>query len=233
MSDSVLICSDVCKNYRKHVALEKLSLRVKQGEIVALVGPNGAGKTTFIKCIVGLLRYNRGEILIDGVPPSHLTKKRVAYLPDEKFLYQWMTVKESIDYYRTAFPDFDVDKATAIITGFHLSMKQKVGACSKGMQEKLNMALTLSRKAKLYVFDEPLAAVDPLTRDDIIQLIKNNFSDSESSLLISTHLIRDVESLFTDVAFITDGKVILSEKVSELKKRNSGDLEDIYKEIMR
>lgn len=233
MQEHILECTSVYKRYGKHIALDNLSLTVRKGEVMALVGPNGAGKTTLIKCIVGLLNYSDGKILILGRQPSHVSKELVAYLPDERFLYQWMTVGEAVDYFENAFEDFDRCKAIEIISEFNLSLKQKIGTCSKGMQEKLNMALTLSRKARLFVFDEPLAAVDPLTRESIIKLIKNHFDDSEASLLISTHLIRDVESMFTSVAFITDGKVILSDSVSNLKKTNSGDLEDIFKEMMR
>lgn len=226
----ILRCSDVEKKYHKIKALDKVNVKIETGRIVGLLGPNGAGKTTLMKCIVGLLHYDRGEIFIDNVEPSYKSKEIVAYLPDTNFLYHWMTIEEAVHYYEKAFRDFDTEKAYETLKFLKLDKSQKISDCSKGMQEKLNIALTLSRKAKLYIFDEPLATVDPYTREIILKMIKTYFNSSQSSLLISTHLIKDVESLFDDVAIISDGRILLYDTVQNIDKKYHKPLEEVFKE---
>lgn len=224
-------CTDVVKSYGTKLALDHLNLEVASGQIVGLLGPNGAGKTTLMKLIVSLLRDHRGDIRILGMKPGVETKKRVAYLPDREFLYPWLKVKEACDFFAHAFEDFDLSKAERLITDLGLNPNDKVRALSKGMQERLGVALTFSRKARLYVLDEPLAAVDPSTRDKIMHMILENF-DSDSAILISTHLINEVESLFTHVAVINDGKLMLHGKVESLKEEKKKSIEEIFKAIV-
>ena len=227
----ILECNNLMKKYGNKVALDKLNLNIKKGKIVGLLGPNGAGKTTLIKVIASLLRYNGGKITIDGKSPGVESKKMVAYLPDREFLYQWMYVKEAVNFFEKSFEDFDKEKAYSMINTLNLNLNQKIKSLSKGMEEKLNLSLTFSRKAKLFVLDEPLAAVDVVTRDKIIDIILENF-DKESSILISTHLINDVEYLFNEVVFINNGKTILHGNVLDLKNKYKKNIENLFKEII-
>ncbi|NMM62969.1 ABC transporter ATP-binding protein [Clostridium sp. P21] len=227
----LLQCENLVKKYGRKKALNNLNLKIKKGKIVGLLGPNGAGKTTLIKTAASLLSYNDGSILIDGEAPSVKTKKIVAYLPDKDFLYGWMTIKEALKFFKNFFEDFDYEKALKIVYDLELDLNSKINSLSKGMEEKLNISLIFSRKAKLFLFDEPLAAVDPSMRDKIIKIILNNF-DKDSSILISTHLINDVEGLFDEVVFINEGKVLLHDNVETLKEKHKESIEDLFKEMI-
>ncbi|URZ14656.1 ABC transporter ATP-binding protein [Clostridium felsineum] len=227
----ILQCKDLTKHYGKKIALNKLNINIPKGKIVGLLGPNGAGKSTLIKIIESLLSYDSGEIKIDGKSPSVATKKIVAYLPDKEFLYENMKIKETVNFFHKSFDDFRVDKAYEIIKSMNLNIGDKISSLSKGMQERLTIALTFARKAKLFVLDEPLAAVDPSTREKIINIILDNF-DKESSILISTHLINDVEKLFDEVIFVNDGRALLHDNVEKLKKQHNKSIEDLFKEVI-
>lgn len=227
----VLQCNNLTKKYGNKIALNNLNLKVKKGKIIGLLGPNGAGKTTLIKTAASLLSLSSGKILIDGKKPGVGSKKVVAYLPDKDFLYGWMTIKESLNFFKKFFKDFDYKKALKMISALGLDLNLKINSLSKGMQEKLNISLIFSRKAKLFLFDEPLAAVDPSMRDKIIKIILNNF-DKDSSILISTHLINDVEGLFDEVVFINEGKVLLHDNVESLKQKHKESIEDLFKEVI-
>jgi len=229
--DYVLQCINLTKKYGNKIALNNLNLKIKKGKIVGLLGPNGAGKTTLIKTAASLLSYTGGNILINGKTPGVKAKKIVAYLPDKDFLYGWMTIKESLKFFKSFFEDFDYEKALKMVYDLGLDLNLKINSLSKGMQEKLNISLIFSRKAKLFLFDEPLAAVDPSMRDKIINIILNNF-DKDSSLLISTHLINDVERLFDEVVFINEGKVLLHDNVETLKQKHKKSIEDLFKEMI-
>lgn len=231
--DFVLNADHVNKDYGKHHALKDFSLSVPKGRIVSILGPNGAGKTTFIKIVSGLIHPTKGSVFVSGEKVGLKTKKSVAYLPDRSFLYQWFTVKDAIRYFSAFFDDFDEHKAREILEQMKLSERQKIISCSKGMQEKINMALTVSRKANLFVFDEPLATVDPLTRDFMIDTIKSNMDRENASMLISTHLVNDVESLFDDVAVVFEGRLLLSGNVDELKAQYGMSLENLFKEVIQ
>ncbi|WP_123053651.1 ABC transporter ATP-binding protein [Clostridium sp. JN-1] len=229
--DYILQCNNLTKKYGNKIALNNLNLKIKKGRIIGLLGPNGAGKTTLIKTAASLLSYNSGSILIDGKVPSVKTKKIVAYLPDKDFLYGWMTIRESLKFFKNFFEDFDHEKALKMVNDLGLDLNSKINSLSKGMQEKLNISLIFSRKAKLFLFDEPLAAVDPSMRDNIISIILNNF-DKDSSILISTHLINDVEELFDEVVFVNDGKVLLHDNVEALKQKHKESIEELFKEVI-
>ncbi|AIQ16974.1 multidrug ABC transporter ATP-binding protein [Paenibacillus sp. FSL H7-0357] len=229
--ENVLECANLTKMYGKKAALNGLNLTVPKGSIVGLLGPNGAGKTTLMKLIVALLRNYKGTITVGGQHPGVETKKIVSYLPDREFLYSWMSIEECIDFYHHAFADFQRDKACGMIEMLGLNLKDKVKSLSKGMQERVSLSLTFARRAQLFVLDEPLAAVDPSTRDKIMQIILDNF-DPDSSILISTHLIRDVESLFTHIAIVDEGRVQLQGSVEELKREYGLPIEDLFKSIV-
>ncbi len=220
------------KAYKNKNILDDISLETHSGKIVGLFGPNGAGKTTLIKCIVGLLSYDSGEVEINNSAFNYQSKSLVAYYPDREFLYDWMTIEQALDYFSHIFKDFDIRKAFSLIESLGLDPKLKIRSCSKGMLEQINMSIILSRNAIVYVLDEPLAAVDPLTRDKIIDLVQENLR-KDSTMLISTHLINDVEQLFDEVIFINKGKILLHESVNNLKKTYSKSIEDIFKEKLR
>lgn len=226
----LLEVNNISKKYGRKKALDGLTLNIEKGKIVGLLGPNGSGKTTLIKTIAALLRYDKGQILIDGKEPGVETKAIVSYLPDRDFLYKWMTIKDAVNFFKDFFMDFDEKKAYEMIQYMKLDPAQKVTSLSKGMGERLNLSLVLSRKARLYLLDEPLAAVDPSTREKLINAIIDNFNE-DSSIIISTHLINDVERLFDEAAFISEGKIILQEEVEKLKSVKGKSLEDIFKEI--
>lgn len=184
-----------------------------------------------MKLIVSLLRDYRGSIYINGLKPGVKTKQIVAYLPDREFLYPWMTIDESIVFFSHAFQDFDMQKAYRMIRNLGLDPKDKIRSLSKGMQERLSISLIFSRNARLYVLDEPLAAVDPSTREKIMKIIIENF-DPRSSIIVSTHLISEVESLFTHIAIVNDGKVLVQGKVQDLVDTYNKSVEEIFKEAV-
>jgi ABC-2 type transport system ATP-binding protein len=228
--DYLLKVDNLTKKYGRKKALDGFTLNIESGKIVGLLGPNGSGKTTFIKVAAALLNANKGEILIDGKKPGVESKAIVSYLPDRDFLYKWMKVKDAVSFFKDFFKDFDEKKAYEMIDFMKLDPEQRVTSLSKGMGERLNLSLILSRNAKLYLLDEPLAAVDPATRDKLINAIIQNFRE-DSSIIISTHLVNDVERLFDEAAFISEGKIILHENVEKLKEESGNSLEDVFKEM--
>lgn len=194
------------------------------GSIIGLFGPNGAGKTTLINTLTGSINRYTGSI--NGMTTG------ISYLPDKPFLYKAMRLEDAIRYYKDAFKDFDAEKARKLFRELGLELNQKISQCSKGMSEQIHMILSICRNVELYLFDEPLAAVDPLTRDDLMAMIKNERKPG-SVALISTHLISDVEALFDKVIMIKDGKIILQDEVKKLKEDNKENLEQIFKERLR
>ncbi|AWB43538.1 multidrug ABC transporter ATP-binding protein [Paenibacillus sp. CAA11] len=227
----LLECHEVTKKYGCKKALDRLNLVLPEGRILGLLGPNGAGKTTLIKLIVGLLRSYQGEITIAGSRPGVATKAIVSYMPDREFLYPWMNVGEAVNFFDQAFADFDRNRALGMIDDLGIHLKDKVKSLSKGMQERVNMSLIFARQAKLFVLDEPLAAVDPSTRDKIMRIILDYF-DPASSIILSTHLVHDVEQIFTDVAIVSDGKVLLQGSVEHLHQTYQQSIESLFKELV-
>jgi len=227
----IVVCENVSKVYGKKKALDALSFSVHPGQIVGLLGANGAGKTTLMKLLAALLRDHSGEIRVLGETPGLKTKQHVAYLPDREFLYPWMSVADTLTFFGRSFPDFDLERAERLIAELNLNPKDKVRALSKGMQERLGVALTFSRRAKLYILDEPLAAVDPSTRSRIMEMILGNF-DPDSAILISTHLVREVESLFTHAAIIDEGRLRLHGSIPELTKGSGQSIEELFRALV-
>lgn len=228
--DNILETKGLSKNYFNKKALKSVDINIKKGKVVGILGPNGSGKTTFIKIAAGLLRQSKGEILIDGQIPGPYTKSVVSYLPDRNFLYEWMTIEDAIEFYKDFYKDFDEVKANELLKFMKLEKNMKVNSLSKGMTEKLNLTLILSRKAKLYILDEPIAGVDPVARDKILDAIINNYNQ-DSSMIITTHLVRDIERLFDEVIFLKQGEVILSGNAEELREEKSKSIDEIYKEV--
>jgi ABC-2 type transport system ATP-binding protein len=230
--ETILKATNVTKEYSKHRGLNGLNIEIKKGRIVGLLGPNGSGKTTFLKIAAGILRYSSGEVLIDGKEPGKYTKSIVAYLPDTNFLYKWMKITDAMKFYNDMFDDFDNEKCTHLLEFMNLDINDKVMSLSKGMLEKLNLSLTLSRKAKLYILDEPLGGVDPTAREKIINAIIDNFKE-DSSMIITTHLVNDIERLFDDVMFISEGKIVLEGNAEELRISKGKSIDELYREVFQ
>ena len=228
--ENIIKINGLTKSYFKKKALNNLSLDIEGGRVVGILGPNGSGKTTLIKIITGILRESKGEVLIDGHQPGVYTKSIVSYLPDRNFLYNWMTIQEAVDFYKDFYNDFDENKAYELLLFMKLDRDAKISSLSKGMTEKLNLTLVLSRKAKVYVLDEPIAGVDPVARDQILDAIINNYN-KESTMLITTHLVRDMESIFDDVVFLKDGEIFMQGNAESLREEKGMQIDDLYKEI--
>jgi ABC-type multidrug transport system, ATPase component len=230
--DVILKASNLEKSYFNKKALNGLDLEIKKGRIVGILGPNGSGKTTFLKIAAGILTKTNGEVLIDGHKPGVYTKSIVSYLPDREYLFKWMKIKDAVDFFKDFYKDFDEEKCKMLLEFMNLDINSKVKTLSKGMTEKLYLTLVLSRKAKLYILDEPLGGVDPTTREKILDAILDNYSE-DSSIIITTHLVNDIERLFDDVAFISEGKVVLSGNAEELRNEKGLSIDQLYREVFK
>lgn len=232
MVECILKVSNLNKSYFRKKALDNFEMEIKEGKIVGLLGPNGSGKSTFLKILAGLLRKSSGEVLIDENEVGVYTKSIVSYLPDKNYLYKWMRIKDAFSYFRDFYKDFDYAKAEELLKFMNLHIDSKVTTLSKGMLEKLHLVLVLSRKARLYILDEPLGGVDPTTREKILDTIINNFND-KSSMIITTHLVNDIERLFDDVVFISNGKNVLSGGAEELRNERDMSIDELYREVFK
>lgn len=230
--DNILEAKEIRKSYLNKKALRGVNLNIPLGKIVGLLGPNGSGKTTFLKIAAGILHQSKGEILIDGHIPGVHTKSVVSYLPDNEYLLKWMKVKDAVKYFKDFYSDFDEIKADELLVFMNLDKNDAVKSLSKGMKEKLKLSLVLSRKAKLYILDEPLGGVDPTAREKILNAIVNNFS-KESSMIITTHLVNDIERIFDDVAFISEGEIVLEGNAEELRTSKKKSIDELYREVFQ
>jgi len=221
---------ELSKKYNSKIALNSVDLELEKGKVVGILGPNGSGKTTLIKILTGLLRQSKGTVNIDGQNPGVYTKSIVSYLPDRNFLYKWMKIDDAVNLFKDFYEDFDEEKADELLKFMKLDRNIKVNTLSKGMVEKLNLTLVLSRKAKLYILDEPIAGVDPVARDQIIDAIIGNIGE-ESTMIITTHLVRDMEKVFDEVVFLSEGEIILKGSAEKLREEKNMQIDDLYKEI--
>ena len=227
---NIIEIKNLTKNYSKKTALDNLNLILEGGRVLGVLGPNGSGKTTLIKILTGLLRQSKGEVLIDGKNIGVYTKSIVSYLPDRNFLYEWMSIDDAQKFYKDFYTDFDEEKFEHLLNFMELEKSMKISSLSKGMHEKLNLSLVLSRNSKVYILDEPIAGVDPVARDQILDAIINNYN-KDSSMIITTHLVRDMENIFDDVIFLREGKIILKESAEVLREQRGKQIDDLYKEI--
>ena len=225
-------CVGLSKSYGNRRALDNVNIALEPGRVVGLLGPNGSGKTTLIKLANGLLTPSEGSVKICGMSPSPATKSLVSYLPDKLHLPEWMSTQQLIDIYADFYADFDVNKAGEMLGHLGLDKKQRIRQMSKGTKEKLQLILTMSRKAKLYLLDEPIGGVDPATRDYILDTIIRNY-DPEAVVIISTHLIADVENVLDEVIFINSGAIVLEQSVDDIRQKHSKSVDALFREVFK
>lgn len=228
----ILSCVNLTKRFGAVTALDNLSLTVDSGRIIGLLGPNGSGKTTLIKIINGLLQPTSGAVYIEGDKPGPVTKPKVSYLPDINYLNSWMTVEQIVAMFTDFYADFRPELAYDMINRLGIDKKQRLKTLSKGNKEKVSLILVMSRNAKLYVLDEPIAGVDPATRDYIINTIINNYNP-EASVLISTHLISDIESVLDEVIFIKNGSIVMHDTVDNIRSQHNMSVDDLFREVFK
>ena len=228
----ILQCQGLTKYYGGVLALDHADIAIEPGQIVGLLGPNGSGKTTLIKLANGLLQPTSGSILIDDMTPSPITHAIVSYLPERIALTDWMNVRQLMDFYGDFYADFQREAAEQMLAQLQLPLGQTVRQMSKGTREKLQLILTMSRKAKLYLLDEPIGGVDPATRDYILHTILSNYNP-EAAVVISTHLITDVESILDSVIFLNQGKVVLQSTVDDIRETRGKSVDAYFREVFR
>lgn len=220
---------DLTKSYGKKQALKDINLTIEPGNIYGLLGPNGSGKTTLIKIINNLLTPTSGEIKIKGNTPGIESKKIISYLPERTYLNMNFKVKEVLDYFEDFYDNFDRKKALTLLRKLNINPEDKLKTMSKGTKEKVQLILVMSRKADLYILDEPIGGVDPASRDYILETILSNFDD-KASMIISTHLIQDIESILDNVIFINKGKIILNDKADNIRTERNQTIDQVFRE---
>ena len=230
--ETCLECRDLSKRFGSVQALDGVTLSIAPGRVVGLLGPNGSGKTTLIKLANGLLTPSSGEVRICGALPGKETKAVVSYLPDRPCLPEWMSADELMDYFADFFEDFDRSRAADMMARLRLNPHMKYGQMSKGTREKVQLILVMSRRARLYLLDEPIGGVDPATRDYILDTIIRNYDES-ASVLISTHLISDVENVLDDVIFLREGRVTLQASVDDIRAQYGKSVDALFREVCR
>ena len=228
----LLECRNLCKSYEDKQVLKDINLKIPKGKIIGLLGKNGTGKTTLIKLINDLLTPTSGEILINGKKPGIESKEIIAYLPEKTYLDREMKVKDAIKYFEEFYKNFDSEKAIKLLKDLDLDIDKKISKMSKGMQEKLQLILVMSRNAKLYILDEPLGGVDPATRDYILDTILSNFCEG-ASVIISTHLIADIERILDEVIFIDKGQIIVTSSADELRNKENASIDEIFRRYFK
>lgn len=228
----VFRCENLSKRYGNVQALDNISLSLDSGRIVGLLGPNGSGKTTLIKIINGLLTPDKGTLTICGNAPGPQTKAAVAYLPDNIYLNSWMRVEQILAFFQDFYADFRPELALQMLQRLGISPKQRLKSLSKGNKEKVCLILTMSRNAKLYVLDEPIAGVDPAARDYVISTIINNYNP-EATVLISTHLIADIEQVLDEVIFIQNGHIALHQSVEAIREEKGMSVDGLFREVFK
>lgn len=219
----------VTKKYKKHVAIDDVTLSLPAGKIIGLLGPNGSGKTTLIKLMNGLLHPTTGDIIIDGYRPSVETKKIVSYLPDTSYLRENMKIKDALTLFEDFYNDFSREKAEHLLEDLDLNPDEQLKNLSKGNKEKVQLILVMSRQAKLYILDEPIGGVDPAAREYILRTIINNYCE-DASVVISTHLIAEIEPILDEIVFLKEGKVILQGNTDDIREEYGKSIDSLFRE---
>ena len=229
---SILVCNNLTKRYGHVQALENVNLSIEPGRIVGLLGPNGSGKTTLIKLANGLLTPTGGELTICGQTPGKESHAIVSYLPERTSIPTWMKAEQLLDFYQDFYADFQRDAAENMLAHLNISNKQRIKEMSKGTREKVQLIMVMSRKAKLYLLDEPIGGVDPATRDYILSTIISNYNP-EAAVVISTHLISDVEKILDDVIFINQGRIVLQDSVDTVREEKGMSVDALFREVFK
>ena len=232
MMQELVTCRGLSRSFGEVRALDNVNLSLPSGRIIGLLGPNGSGKTTLIKILNGLLQPSAGEVRIAGNAPGVETKKLISYLPDRGYFPDWMRVGDMIDLFADFYGDFDRAKADEMCRVLGLDQKLAIKTLSKGTREKMQLMLVMSRAAKLYLLDEPIAGVDPAAREFIMRTILTNYSE-DGSVLISTHLILDVEQVLDEAVFLRQGQVVLHESVDSIRERTGGSVDQLFRDMFR
>ena len=232
MGNIILRCTNLSKTYDFDNALNNVNLSIESGKIIGLLGPNGSGKTTFIKLLNGLLKPTEGEIFIDGQNPGVETKKIVAYLPDKNYLDNSKTVKAILQLFADFYDDFDLEKAQNMLKDLGIDITRRFKLLSKGMKEKVQLILVMCRRAKLYLLDEPIAGVDPAARDYILNTVIKNYN-RDATVIISTHLIADVEKVLDEVIFISKGEILLYQDVKSIISEHNKTVDEYFREVFK
>jgi len=229
---TILQCSGLTKNYGTFRALDGLNFSLPEGRIVGLLGPNGSGKTTLIKIAAGLLTTGSGTLTIAGNVPGPETKGIVSYLPERTYLSEWMTAEQVIRFFREFYPDFDDKRAREMMQRLGVRLDAHIKSMSKGTKEKVQLILVMSRRARLYLLDEPIGGVDPAARDYILNTIIGNYAEN-ATVVISTHLIADVEKVLDDVIFLSNGKIIYQGAVDDIREREGKSVDALFREVFK
>lgn len=229
---SLIECHDLVKSFPGCQALRGINLQIPSGRIVGLLGPNGSGKSTLLKLCNGLLVPDSGQLLICGMVPEVETKKVVSYLPERTYLSDWMSVRQMIRFFEDFYEDFEAARAYDMLSRLNINPSQRIKTMSKGTREKVQLILVMSRRAQLYLLDEPIGGVDPAARDFILNTIIGNYNP-EGSVLISTHLIADVEQVLDDVIFINNGTIVLCDSVDNIRAQQDKSVDMLFREVFR
>ncbi len=232
MTNNLIICRELTKKYGKKIALDSVNLTVNRGKIIGLLGPNGAGKTTLIKILCGLLRQSSGEISVDEQPIGVHTKSVISYLPDRMYFADWMRGQDLLDLFADFYSDFSMEKALSMCQSLQLDPAQKIKSMSKGTKEKLQLILAMSRQAQLYLLDEPIAGVDPAARDFIMNTILTNYNQT-GTVIISTHLIGDIERILDEVILLQNGKILRHQSVDEIREGEGKSVDQYFRDLFR
>ena len=224
----ILEFNDINKSFGEKHVLKDINLKIESNKIVGLLGKNGSGKSTLFKLANDLLTPTSGQVLIDGKPVSVESKNMVSYLPERPYLEPNMKVSDAVKLFETFYADFDTNKAEKLLVDLELDKNMRLSKMSKGMKEKVQLVLVMSRKAKIYILDEPLGGVDPASRDYILKTILKNFEEN-ATLLISTHMISDIEKILDEVIFIEGGEIVLQENADELREKEKGSIDEIFR----
>lgn len=228
----ILECKNLTKVFGPKTALYGLNLSLESGRIIGLLGPNGSGKTTFIKLINGLVSPTEGEVLIDGMKPGADTKKIISYLPERSYLNSHTRVAQAVELFSDFYEDFDRGRAYDMLARLHIERNEKLGTMSKGTREKVHLILVMSRRARLYCLDEPIAGVDPAARDFILSTIINNY-DENATILLSTHLISDIENILDEVIFLEYGQLRMRASVDDIRFNQGKSVDTLFREVFK
>ena len=232
MNEYVLEIKGLNKSYGKKTALTDINLELERGKIVGLLGPNGSGKTTLIKLINGLLTANSGIITVDGNPIGEKSRLSVSYLPDKTYLPDWMKVKDVMKMFEDFYENFDIKKAEDMLGKLGINGDERLKALSKGTKEKVQLILVMSRSAKLYLLDEPIGGVDPAARDYILNTIITTYNP-DASVVISTHLISDIEKVLDEAVFINNGSIVLHDTVDNIREKEGKSVDGYFREVFK